>query len=127
MFSIQYDKGKMKSVIQGLRQGSKAVPGGLRIAITASVLDIQGDAAINAPYQRGILRKGISHKVESAGGFVTGYVGSNIAYARIQEMGGQTGRNHAVRIRPKRYLGRAIDSNKPKIRERLRKIGIIQR
>lgn len=125
MFSIQYEKGKMKSVIDGLKQGSKAIPSNLKVAITASVLDVQGDAAINAPYQRGILRKGISHDVESSHGYVTGFVGSNIAYARIQEMGGETGRNHATHIRPKRYLGRAIDSNKPKIRERLRKIGII--
>lgn len=126
MFSIQYDKGKMKSVIQGLRSGAKAAPGMIRVAVTASVLDIQGDAAINAPYQIGILRKGISHDVETSNDTVIGLVGSNIAYARIQEMGGKAGRNHATFIRPKRYLGRAIDSNKPKIRERLRKIGLIK-
>lgn len=126
MFSIEYDRGKMKSVIDGLKAGAKTLPGAVRVAVTASVFDIQGQAAINAPYKRGILRKSINHKVDVSQGVVTGFVGSNLAYARIQEMGGQTGRNHATRIKPTRYLERSINSNKPKIRERFRKMGVIK-
>lgn len=126
MFSIQYDKGKMKSLVQGLNGFVAGSPQRLKIAITAGVLDVLTDATQNAPYQTGTLRRSLTHKVDSSPRQAIGYVGSNLEYSRIQEMGGQTGRNHSTRIRPKRYLARAIDSNKAKISERFRKMKIIQ-
>lgn len=126
MLSIEYDKGKMSSLVKGLSNFAQTAQNQIKIVVTASVLDIQTGAAINAPYKRGILRKGISHDVEISGLSVVGIVGSNVPYSRIQEKGGNTGRNHATYIRPKRYLGRAIDSNKAKISERFRKMKLIQ-
>lgn len=126
MISIEYDKGKMRSIISGLKGFSKAGIQQMKVVVTASILDIQTAAAVNAPHKKGILRKGITHDIESSANEVVGLVGSNIAYARIQEMGGDTGRNKSVHIRPKRYLARAIESNKGKIAERFRKLKIVQ-
>lgn len=126
MFSIEYDKGKMRSLIQGLNGFVAGTPQRLKVAITAGVLDVLTDATQNAPYQTGTLRRSLTHRVDSSPQQAIGYVGSNLEYSRIQEMGGQTGRNHSTRIRPKRYLARAIDANKSKISERFRKMKLIQ-
>lgn len=126
MFSLEYDKGKMRSVIQGLNGFVTGTPQRLKVAITAGVLDVLTDATQNAPYQTGTLRRSLTHRVDSSPREAIGYVGSNLKYSRIQELGGQTGRNKSTHIRPKRYLARAIDSNKAKISERFRKMKLIQ-
>lgn len=127
MLTIEYDKGKLRSLVTVLADSQRVVGAQLKIAVTASVLDVQSQAAINSPYRRGVLRKSISHKVESSSNETVGFVGSNLEYARIQELGGQTGRNHATTIRPKRYLTRSIESNKQKISARLNKLKIVNR
>jgi hypothetical protein len=126
MISIQFTGGgKLRSTIQGLSGFAKGTGAKMQTVITASVLDVLTSAVQNAPYKTGTLRRSLSHKVDTGQGEVSGYVGSNLVYSRIQEMGGQTGRNLAVNIRPKRYLQRSIESNKPRIAERFRKLKIV--
>lgn len=126
MISIQFTgAGKLRSAIQGLNGFAKGTGQKMQIAVTASVLDVLTGAVQNAPYQTGTLRRSLSHKVDTGQGEVSGYVGSNLVYSRIQELGGRAGRGQSVNIRPKRYLQRSIESNKPRIAERFRKLKIV--
>jgi phage gpG-like protein len=45
--------------------------------------------------------------VPTGGGF-TGQLGPTAVYSRIQELGGQTGRNHSVTLPPRPYLKPAV-------------------
>ena len=47
-------------------------------------------------------------------------VGSDVAYARIHEFGGWTGRNHATKIKKSRYVSRAVIAKKTHVRRILR-------
>lgn len=79
-------------------------------AVTAGGKQIEDQARINAPVKTGALRNSastISQNVQNGAEAVIGFRG--LPYARIQEFGGQAGRNHSVTIRGKHYLGRAID------------------
>lgn len=126
MFSIQFTgAGKLRSTIQGLNKFSKGANAQLQIAVTSGVLDVLTGAVQNAPYQTGTLRRSLTHKVEVGQGEAVGYVGSNLVYSRIQELGGRAGRGGSVNIRPKRYLQRSVESNKPRIAERFRKLKIV--
>jgi hypothetical protein len=126
MFSIQFTgAGKLRSTIQGLNKFSKGANAQLQIAVTSGVLDVLTGAVQNAPYQTGTLRRSLTHKVEVGQGEAVGYVGSNLVYSRIQELGGRAGRGGSVNIRPKRYLQRSIEANKPRIAERFRKLKLV--
>lgn len=126
MFSIQFTgAGKLRSTIQGLNKFSKGANAQLQIAVTSGVLDVLTGAVQNAPYQTGTLRRSLTHKVEVGQGEAVGYVGSNLVYSRIQELGGRAGRGGSVNIRPKRYLQRSVESNKPRIAERFRKLKLV--
>lgn len=72
--------------------------------------DIHRQSTILAPRDSGdLVSTGRVEKV--LGGYAVTYGGSygviNVPYARIQELGGETGRNHATVIRGQHYLGRA--------------------
>lgn len=72
--------------------------------------DIHRQATILAPRDSGdLISTGRVEKVE--GGYAVTFGGSFgvifVPYARIQEVGGQTGRNHATTIEGQHYLGRA--------------------
>lgn len=126
MFSIQFTgAGKLRSTIQGLNSFTKSANAQLQVAITAGVLDVLTGAVQNAPYQTGTLRRSLTHKVEVSNKEAIGYVGSNLVYSRIQELGGRAGRGGSVNIRPKRYLQRSVESNKPRIAERFRKLKLV--
>lgn len=126
MLSIQFTgAGKLRSTIQGLGKFSKTANAQLQVVVTSSVLDVLTGAVQNAPYQTGTLRRSLTHKVQVSPAEAVGFVGSNLVYSRIQEQGGRAGRNLSVHIRPKRYLQRSIESNKPRIAERFRKLKLV--
>lgn len=82
--------------------------------------DIFRQATILAPRDTGdLISSGRVEKVD--GGYAVTFGGSYgvifVPYARIQELGGQTGRNHATTIEGQHYLQRAadnVDSDKAK-------------
>jgi phage gpG-like protein len=126
MFSIQFTGAKqLRSAIQQLNKFAKGSNAQLQTIMMASVLDVLTGATQNAPYKSGTLRRSLTPKVEVGNSEIVGYVGSNLVYSRIQELGGRAGRGGSVNIRPKRYLQRSVESNKPRIAERFRKLKLV--
>lgn len=106
-----------------------------------AALLVEGDAKRNAPVDMGLLRASITHEIrtEGAGGrTVTGVVGSNKTYAAAMELGSRPhwppvealqvwARRHGMDAflvaraisrrgtKPRLYLQRAFESNKPRI------------
>jgi len=93
-----------------------------------SVLLVQNEAKKNAPFETGSLRRSITHEVKN----LTGTVGTDLVYARIQEEGGDItpktkkylrfktkGGNWVttkkVRIKKQPYLKPALTKNRNKI------------
>lgn len=68
----------------------------------------------------GRLRRSITAKVreENTNQFVLSF-GTNVVYGRIHEYGGQTGRKHAVTLRPRPFLGPTMEKEFPAFRDRL--------
>lgn len=92
-------------------------------AVTAGAIQVGNKARMNAPVKTGALRNSAGYSLTSytntrvdtsvVNGQAEAEVGfRGLAYARIQEFGGMAGRNHAVKIRGKHYLQRAINSEK---------------
>ena len=53
---------------------------------------------------------------------ISGVIGSNLAYARIHELGGQTGRNHSVKLPARPYLRPALERAKPAVKRIFEKL-----
>lgn len=118
----------LKIEIQGLDKLEKelqalgsSVADTLEVAVKAAGVRIAEQAAENIkPYKTedftGELAKATQAppRVEQTGKYsVEGSVGpQNIAYGRIQEYGGVTGRGHKTRITGKFYMTRAVESLK---------------
>ena len=98
-------------------------------AVNAGAIQIENKARINAPVLTGALRNSVSTIAKNTANGAEAEIGfRGLAYARIQEFGGTiTAKNKkylkfrvngkwvstkSVRIRAKRYLGRAIDSER---------------
>ncbi len=92
-----------------------------------SLLDVHSDAVKLAPYKSGTLRRSLNSLVSQNGKQLEGAVGSNLVYARIQELGGDTGRNHKTHITGKFYLTGAVEKNKDKIAKRFKDYLAIKR
>ena len=56
-------------------------------AMHRSVLTLEGKGKALAPVKTGTLRRSITSEVRSAGGVITGVVGTNVPYARYVEEG----------------------------------------
>lgn len=88
----------------------------LEDAVMAGGMIIADQGAQNAPYETGTLKSaaGKEPRVERQGKFrVEGKVGpQGVAYARIQEYGGVTGRGYKTRIQGKFYMTRAVESHR---------------
>lgn len=95
--------------------------------VELSAIDVQTTAKRPGyvPVDTGTLKRSITHTTVKGNGEVTGYVGSNVVYARIHELGGTTGRGHKSVITPKRYLTRAVEDNQGKIAERFKQLALI--
>lgn len=59
----------------------------------------------------GRLGRSIKSSVTEKGLITTLTVESNMPYARIQDLGGLTGRGHRTRIRPSRYFSKEFDND----------------
>ena len=84
----------------------------MRGLITMGMNGVAPKARNNAPYKTGALRNSIRVTEQDSSVYVVagGSVGGKtIAYARIHELGGYTGRGHSVYITAKHYLQRALD------------------
>ena len=81
-------------------------------AVKEGAYQIFNRARINAPVLTSALRNSMKVDVQSVNGKAEAEISVNVVYARIQEFGGQTGRNHAAHINGKHYLGNAIESEK---------------
>ena len=81
-------------------------------AVKEGAYQIFNRARINAPVLTGALRNSMKVDAKSVNGRAEAEISVNVVYARIQEYGGQTGRNHAAHITGKHYLGDAIESEK---------------
>lgn len=120
MVGIEINNATFDAAFKGLKGMNAQVKKALFEAVTSSVLDIQTKAktAGYAPYKTGTLRRSITNKVVSVTDGVVGYVGSNLVYARIQEYGGETGRNKRTIIKGKHYLSRAVRDNKDNVQKK---------
>ena len=100
-----------------------------REAVNAGGIQIENKARINAPVKTGALRNSVTTIARNTASGAEAEIGfRGLAYARIQEFGGTiSAKNHkyltfkgkygwrsvkSVRIRGKRYLERAIESEK---------------
>lgn len=83
-------------------------------AVNAGGIQIENKAKMNAPVLTGALRNSASTiaYTDASGNAVAEIGFRGLVYARIQEFGGRAGRKHSVTIRGKRYLERAIESEK---------------
>lgn len=129
MLRIEFDQKKMDRLVEDMQAAPQSIQQGIKEVIMSSVLQVHSIAVKPgyAPYKTGNLRRSITFKVGEAAGKVEGAVGSNLVYAAIHEFGGVAGRGHSVQIKPKRYLGRAIDESKKDIADRFLKIKILKK
>lgn len=126
---IEYTKARLDTLIKGLQGAPAEIQLGIKAAMQASVLQVHSIAVKPgyAPYKTGTLRRSITFVVQEGQGKVWGAVGSNLVYAAIHEFGGTTGRNQSVYIKPKRYLGRAVDESRSDIRKRFQNMKILKK
>lgn len=129
MIKVVYDKNRLDGIIDGLEGSPDAIRAGLEEAMFSSLLQVHSKAVPNAPYKTGTLHRSLSWAMSNgiSGGRVEGAVGSNLVYARIHELGGNAGRNGSVRIKAKRYLGRAVDSSTSDIKKRFASIRLLKK
>lgn len=92
-----------------------AIQDEFRKGLVTMGLAVANLARDNAPYKTGALKNSV--RVTTLGSKDDVYVaaggnvgGKSIPYARIQELGGYTGRGHKVHIRPKYYLRGALET-----------------
>lgn len=86
----------------------KSMPGEIMKAVAMGMaragLEVQNQAKTKAPYQTGNLRRSLTMDPSIVGVRDQVRVGSNLEYARIQDLGGAAGKKRRGRIKAKRYL-----------------------
>ena len=94
-----------------LKKDAGAMKQSLSTAMMSSALDIQSTAKRPGyvPYKTGNLRRSITNRVTIGPSSISAIFGSNLDYAAIHEFGGSTGRSGNVKIKPSRYIQRAIE------------------
>lgn len=92
-----------------LTDNSPEVLNALKIAVARALSECgenaRSHAYHNAPFKTGNLRNSITHEEHEGGGEYASYIGTNVEYARAQELGTSRG------IRPKHYLKNAVANN----------------
>ena len=92
-----------------LTDNSPEVLNALKIAIQRALSECgenaKNHAWHNAPWKTGNLATSITHEEHEGGGEYASYIGTNVEYARAQELGTSRG------IRPKHYLKNAVANN----------------
>ena len=146
MMEVKFDEQEIKIALKNLSEIPKQAMAGITNAVQDSMLEIQSTAKSPGyvPYKSGNLKRSITQKVEATPlKRVTGTIGSNLEYARIQEFGGvirpKTGKylrflgNNGwvsvkqVTIRPKFYMTRAIKDKLPNLIRRLKALNILKK
>ena len=74
------------------------------VAVFRTSREMRNEAAKNAPYKKGDLRRSVTVEHKK----LTAKVGSNKVYARIQDLGGQAGRGLKATIKGNKYLTNAF-------------------
>lgn len=126
---IKFDATKLNALVHDMASAENAISTGMEVAMMASLFRVHSVAVKPGyvPKVTGTLARSISFKIAAASGMVEGAVGSNLSYARIHELGGMTGRNHAAKIPAKHYLGRAINENRDYVADQFRKIRVLKK
>jgi len=142
---VSFDRAKINGLVEGLEGAPDAIQSGLKIAMTASLLQVHSTMVKPGyvPKKTGTLARSFNWDVQSKGTAVEGVIGTNLDYARIHELGGTIKPKRGkylvfkgaqgwatvkqVVIKPKRYLTRAIQDNKKEIRDRFAKIQVLKK
>lgn len=81
----------------------------LKVGLLEMVVDVHKKSVILAPKDTRALVN--SSKIKDiAGGYKVTYGSDSVPYARIQELGGETGKGGSVTIEGKHYLSEAADT-----------------
>lgn len=129
MVKVTYNKQQMDHFSKELNNAKARMMAGVKTIIQASILDVMTTAKLPGyvPYKTGNLRRSINQAMQTSETQVIGLVGSNVEYARIQEFGGTAGRNRSTKITGRLYFTRAIKDNAQKIKERFKRLSIINK
>lgn len=76
---------------------------------------IQARGVMNAPVKTGQLRNSFKTESRKTATGAEAEVGPHTVYARIQELGGYTGRGHKTKITGKFYLSRAVEETRGQV------------
>lgn len=76
---------------------------------------IMSKAVMNAPFLTSALRNSFRVESRNTANGAEAEVGPHVAYDRIQELGGYTGRGHKTRIIGKFYLSRAVEETRGEV------------
>lgn len=127
MIELIYSKERLKKAIDNIEGMYSKLNDALYQAVSATVMEIQTKSKEYSPYKSGTLRRSIDKNVERSAQQIIGKVGTNVVYARIQELGGTTGIKKSVVIKAKHYLTRAIQEIAPKLNDKFRKLMAIKK
>jgi HK97 gp10 family phage protein len=82
----------------------------LHVALEEASILVEGRAAVLAPYDTGLLRKSITHRVIERNGYPVGQVGTNVEYAAFQEFG-------TSKMAPHSFLMPALNQSRPLVKD----------
>ncbi len=144
MITFKYNKTGVDVLLKNMDNVGKNFVASAKNAMEDTMLDVQTTAKSPGyvPYQTGDLKRSITHSVEASANKITGSIGSNKVYARIQEFGGTIKPKNgkylrfkgsygwatvkSVTIKGSLYMTRAIKDNMAKFKQRLEKLQLIK-
>lgn len=127
MIRLTFDRAHFNDVADAIAGAPNEIKLGLIDAMQSVIFKIHATAVPRTPFKTGTLRRSLTFKINESEKQVEGIIGSNVVYARIQEFGGDTGRNRATKITGRHYLGSSISENRQYAKDRFLKIQAIKR
>lgn len=127
---IKFDATKLDALVHDMASAESTIKTDMEVAMMASLFRVHSFAVRPGyvPKKTGTLARSLSFKIAaSRKGEVMGAVGSNLSYARIHELGGDTGRGRKTHIVGKHYIGRAVEDNRDYVVEQFKKIQVIKK
>ncbi len=138
MLEIVFNKGNYESILDLKINSTAAFREQVKTAMEIGLQRVEMLAKRNAPYKTRTLSRSITHRVDDSGGQIVGSVGTNVVYAKIQELGGTIrpkngpylkfktpdGKWHSVKsvtIKGRQYLSRAVTESHNYIRDQFKK------
>lgn len=110
MFKIKVDEAVSKDLIEKVNNAPRLFSKALNVGLTRIGNKMRNGSGGLAPYKTGNLRRSIT--VTPRNPVLQVKVGSNLKYARIQDLGGMAGRNRTAKIKGNRYLTSQYDKMK---------------